>query len=110
MPLVFVALGLRLEWQGFRGRLASVLIGAVVRLALAPAVVLALAFALGLRGAVRDATVLEASMPSSMMAAVIADQAACDGQLGTGAVVLTTVLAVVTIPVWIAVLHALPGH
>jgi predicted permease len=46
-------------------------------------------------------------MPSAMMAAVVADRYGCDGQLGTAAVVLTTLLGVVTIPAWVAALHAI---
>jgi predicted permease len=107
VPLVFLALGLRLDWKGLRGRLRPLLGIAVIRQAIVPALVLGVAAALGLHGPVRDVTVLQAGMPSSMMAAVVADRYGCDGPLGTDAVVLTTLLGVVTIPLWIAVLHAI---
>ena len=109
VPLVFLALGVRLDWKGLRGRLRPLLAVSVIRLVVAPIVVLAAAAALGLRGPVRDATVLEAAMPSSMMAAVVASRYGCDGPLGTAAVVLTTLLSVATIPLWIAALRALGG-
>ncbi len=109
VPLVFLALGIRLDWKGLRGRLRPILVASVIRLAIVPVVVLAVTAALGLHGMVRDVTVLQAAMPSSMMSAVVADRYGCDGPLGTAAVVLTTLLGVVTIPLWIAVLHALGG-
>ncbi len=107
VPLVFLALGLRLDWKGLRGSLRPLLAVAAIRQWLVPAVVLGLAAALGLHGAVRDVTVLEAAMPSAMMAAVVSDRYGCDGALGTAAVVFTTLLGVLTIPVWIALLHAM---
>jgi hypothetical protein len=107
VPLVFLALGLRLDWKGVRGSLRPLLAVAAIRQAIVPALVLGVAFALGLRGPVRDVTVLEAAMPSAMMAAVVADRYGCDGKLGTAAVVLTTLLGVVTIPLWVAALHAI---
>jgi hypothetical protein len=106
VPLVFLALGIRLDWKGLRGQLRPLLVASVIRLAIVPVLVLAVATALGLRGVVRDVTVLEAAMPSAMMSAVVADRYGCDGPLGTAAVVLTTLLGVVSIPAWIAVLHA----
>ncbi|MEP7124138.1 MAG: AEC family transporter [Byssovorax sp.] len=106
VPLVFLALGLRLDWKGVRGSLRPLLAVAAIRQAIVPALVLGVAVALGLRGPVRDVTVLEAAMPSAMMAAVVADRYGCDGKLGTAAVVFTTLLGVVTIPAWVAVLHA----
>jgi malate permease and related proteins len=106
VPLVFLALGLRLDWKGVRGSLRPILAVAAIRLAIVPAIVLGVAALLGLRGAVRDVTVLEVAMPSSMMAAVLADRYGCDGRLGTAAVVFSTLLAVVSIPLWIAALHA----
>ena len=109
VPLVFLALGIRLDWNGLRGRLRPILVASVIRPAIVPVVVLVVAAALGLRGVVRDVTVLQAARPSSMMAAVVADRYGCDGPLGTAAVVLTTLLGVVTIPLWSAVLRALGG-
>ena len=107
VPLVFLALGLRLDWKGVRGSLRPILAVAAIRQGIVPAVVLGVAAALGLRGAVRDVTVLEAAMPSAMMAAVVSDRYGCDGPLATAAVVFTTLLGVLTIPVWIALLHAI---
>jgi hypothetical protein len=107
VPLVFLALGLRLDWKDVHGRLRPILAASVIRLGIAPAVVFGVAVALGLRGPVRDAAVLEAAMPSSMMAAVVADRYGCDGPLGTAAVVLTTLLGVLSIPLWVGFLHAM---
>ncbi|MFS8071252.1 MAG: AEC family transporter [Byssovorax sp.] len=106
VPLVFLALGLRLDWKDVHGRLRPILAASVIRLGIVPAVVFGVAVALGLRGPVRDATVLEAAMPSSMMAAVLADRYGCDGPLGTAAVVFTTLLGVLSIPLWVGFLHA----
>jgi hypothetical protein len=90
-----------------RGRLRPILAVVAIRQVVVPAVVLGVAATLGLRGVVRDVTVLEAAMPSAMMAAVVADRYGCDGALGTSAVVATTLLGVVTIPIWITALHAI---
>ena len=109
-PMVFLALGVRLELRSLIGRARPMLAVAAVRLLAAPALMIALTALLRLGGPEREAAVLESAMPSAMMSAVIADRYGCDGPLATGAVVLTFLFSLLTLPGWLAALRLLGGH
>lgn len=109
-PMVFLALGVRLELRSLIGRVRPMLAVAAVRLLAAPALMIALTGLLRLGGPEREAAVLETAMPSAMMSAVIADRYGCDGPLATGAVVLTFLFSLLTLPGWLAALRLLGGH
>lgn len=109
-PMVFLALGVRLELRSLIGRARPMLAVAAVRLLIAPALMIALTALLRLGGPEREAAVLEAAMPSAMMSAVVADRYCCDGPLATGAVVLTFLLSLLTLPGWLAALHLLGAY
>jgi auxin efflux carrier (AEC) len=109
-PMVFLALGVRLDLRSLIGRVRPMLAVAGVRLLVAPALMVALTALVGLRGPEREAAVLETAMPSAMMSAVIVDRYGCDGPLATGAVVLTMLLSLLTLPGWLAALRFLAAH
>jgi malate permease and related proteins len=103
-PLAMLAVGLRLhlgpgEWRP--GLLAGAL---TLRLLLAPAVVLAVAAAVGGQGTVWSASVLEAAMPPMVTASVLASQAGLDGRLGARLVGVGVLVSMATLPAWAWVL------
>jgi hypothetical protein len=104
-PLVFLALGMRLDLGALRGRARALVAIAAIKQLVAPAVALGAAIALGLRGSEAQVTVLESAMPTSMMSAVIAARYGCDGALGTAAVVTTLLLSAATLPLWMALMR-----
>lgn len=107
VPLMLFSTGLALRWVAdWRARLALVLPVMAIRLLIAPLLVLAVAGALGLQGAMRTAVVLEAAMPSMVLGLVICDRFGLDTALYAETVVLTTALAALTLPLWFSLLGA----
>jgi len=108
VPLMLFSTGLALRWaSGVREKLVLVVPVLLIRLAVAPLAILALAGALGVTGALRTAVVLEAAMPSMVLGLVLCDRFGLDTSLYAEIVVLTTALAAVTLPLWFALLGTL---
>ncbi len=101
VPLMLLAVGMNLEWRGLgtgsRGPLLMVL---AVKLALMPVAVWWLSGALGFAGDMRLALVLEAAMPSMVLGVVICEHFRLDTAFYAAAVTVSTVLALVTLPLW----------
>ncbi len=98
LPLVMIYAGLMLRARGLHrvwGELASV---TVVRLGLAAALGYAAAAALGLDGDVLRTVVIMSAMPTAMMALVIGSREGLPADVLAGAVVVTTLLATLTLP------------
>lgn len=101
VPLMLFSLGLSLEWSRSRWRLLpSILPVVVVSLFLVPLVVWAVASALGMRGEVLAAVVLEGAMPSMVLGVVLCDRFNLDTSLYAAAVTVTTALSLVSLPLW----------
>jgi hypothetical protein len=105
IPLMLIALGMALDWQSFRRRAMSLLWPVVgVKLALMPLVALGLAGWLVVAPEVKVATVLEVAMPSGVLCLVLCDRYGLDAPLYAMAVTVTTVLSLLTLPLWYGVL------
>ena len=101
VPLMLFSLGLSLEWSSSRWRLLPSLVPVVlISLLLVPLVVWAVASVLGLQGEVLAAVVLEAAMPSMVLGIVLCDRFNLDTSLYAAAVTATTVLSLITLPLW----------
>lgn len=101
VPLMLFSLGLSLEWQRSRWRvLPSLLPVVALRLFVLPAFALLIAGWLGMRGELRTAVVMEAAMPSMVIGIVLCDRFNLDVSLYAAAVTLTTVLSMLTLPLW----------
>jgi malate permease and related proteins len=99
-PLAMLAVGirLRLDRTGWR---PAVMTGALaLRLVLAPALVLAVATALGASGTVWTTSILETAMPPMVVAGVLASQAHLDGALASRLVGIGVVASMATLPAW----------
>jgi hypothetical protein len=104
VPMMLLLLG---------GQLATISVGAYWRPALAasalsliaaPLIAFGLAAVMGLTGATRQASILEASMPAAVINTIIATEYDAEPKLVTATVVLSTLLSPITLTVIIAML------
>jgi len=101
VPLMLISLGLSLEWNRAHWRkLPTVVPVLLLRLMLIPALVALFASAIGLSGELRAAVVMEAAMPSMVIGIVFCDRYDLDVGLYATTVTVTTVLSLVTLPLW----------
>jgi len=101
VPLMLISLGLSLEWNKAQwGKLPTVVPVLLLRLLLIPALVALFASATGLSGELRAAVVMEAAMPSMVLGIVFCDRYDLDVGLYATTVTVTTVLSLVTLPLW----------
>ncbi len=99
-PLVFLSLGFSLDFSAVRaaGRpLAWVL---VLKLVVSPAVAFSACTLLAVPAPQSTVAVLQSAMPTAMVSSILAVAAGCDKALATAAAVVTTALALLTLPVW----------
>ncbi len=98
LPLTMLYAGVMLEARGLPRLWRELTFVVVVKLGLAALVGLGAALALGLEGDVRDTVVLMAAMPTAMMSLVTGAREGLRADVLAGAVVVTTVLATLTLP------------
>ncbi len=101
IPLMLISLGMGLRWDSWR-RSAMPLLGliALIQLLITPALVFYVAGGLGLEGGLLTAVVLESGMPSMVLGLVICDRHGLDTGLYAAAVTFTTLLSLLTLPLW----------
>lgn len=101
VPLMLISLGLSLEWKQSRWHYLPKLVPVVLfKLLAIPAVVMLVANQLGMLGELRAAVVMEAAMPSVVIGLVICDRFNLNVGLYAAAVTVTTVVSLVTLPLW----------
>lgn len=106
VPLMLIALGMGLIWSNFRLSSLPVMVPVlVIQLLLMPLLAWWLGASLGLSGQMLVGVVLEAAMPSMVLGMVICDRYGLDAGLYATVVTVSTALAMVTLPVWFAVLN-----
>ncbi|MEO8152044.1 MAG: AEC family transporter [Rhizobacter sp.] len=106
LPLGLLAVGAGLKLGGLKRApgLAAALLG--IRHVVLPAIGIGLAIALMLPDAQRHIVVLFAALPTASSAYVLAVRMGGDAAYVAGLVTLSTVLGMVSIPLWLAVLQA----
>ena len=97
-PLVLLALGVALRPGAAGGRMGPMALACGCKLLVGPLAMWGLCRLLGLGGEVRMDGVLEAAMPASVMASVLAGQNDMEGDFAVGVVFVSTVLSAVTVP------------
>ncbi|MBI5136569.1 MAG: AEC family transporter [Nitrospirae bacterium] len=101
VPLMLVSLGMGLTWASVSGRGLLYMAPALgIQLLVTPALVWGVALLLGLEGPTLTAVVLEAAMPCMVLGIVICDRYGLDTGLYAGAVSLSTLLSLATLPMW----------
>lgn len=105
--LAFLTIGLGLDLRSLRGQTRALAGIAVIKLILMPGLAALILLGLGIRGEVAQVAVLQAAMPTAVIAAIIATDAGCDGRLASAAAVITTLLSLLTLPILAASLPAI---
>lgn len=104
IPLMLVALGLSLQWRSISAQqIRPLLVVSVIQLLLTPLLVWQLAKVVGLEGDLLSAVVLEAGMPSMVLGLVLCDQYKLDATIYALAVTVTTLLSVLSLPLWFSI-------
>jgi malate permease and related proteins len=105
IPLMLFSLGLALRWgSGWAGQWHLIAPVVLIQLLLTPLLVWAVAQGTALDGQVMTAVVLEAAMPSMVLGIVLCDRYRLDSGLYAMAVSVTTVLSMLSLPIWFALL------
>ena len=105
--LAFLTIGLGLDLGSLRGQGPALAGIAVIKLGVSPVVATLVLLALGVRGEVAQTAVLQAAMPTAMVSVIIAANAGCDARLASAAAVVTTTLALATLPLTVMCLQNL---
>ena len=101
LPLGLVAVGVALRPRALVRLDRGVWTSNLVKLALMPALVLLLALALGLDPVSRDVALLFAALPTATSAYILARQLGGDAELMAALITGQTLLAMVTLPLWL---------
>ncbi|MDP2211194.1 MAG: AEC family transporter [Candidatus Aquicultor sp.] len=109
VPLIMISIGLALEVGQVRRYKLELGIVSAIKLFVAPLTALAGATLFGLSRVDLGITVLEASMPAAMFSMIIGLKYGLDNDFLPAAIVTTTMISLVTIPVWQYVLSLLVG-
>jgi malate permease and related proteins len=107
VPLMLLSLGMGLAWESLHWRnFPKVLPVLVIKLAVMPLLALFVALRLDISGDFLTASILEMAMPSMMFGIVLCDRYQLDSGLYAMTVTVTTLLSLISIPLWY---HALIG-
>ncbi|WP_045737766.1 AEC family transporter [Xanthomonas sp. MUS 060] len=106
LPLVMLAVGFSIQLRLPRDELVPLVAGLVLKLLLLPALVWLLSWALGLRGQMLQANVLESAMPTMITAALLAISHRLAPRLAAALVGYGILLSLLTLPAWLWVLGA----
>jgi len=105
LPVMVLVLGMQLERATLPAHPAAVTAAVVLSLVVAPILAFALSATLGLAGAARQASIIEASMPSAVVTTVLALEFDLDAGFSTSVVMFSTLLSPFTLVLLIAYLQ-----
>ena len=101
LPMGLIAVGAALRLQGLHSQRGTLWYGVVVKLLVLPAIAWGLAWAFGLSGVYFNIAVLMAALPVSTVSYVMAKRMGGDGDTIAAQVMLSTLLAALTLPFWL---------
>jgi predicted permease len=101
LPMGLIAVGAGLHMHGLRRHRGTLWYGVAVKLLVLPAIAWGLGLLLGLSGIYLHIAVLMAALPVSTVAYVMAKRMGGDGDTIAAQVMLSTLLAAVTLPLWL---------
>jgi len=102
VPLMLLSVGMALRWQsGWMGRIPVLLPMLTIQLFLMPLIAWAASIGVGLPQKYLSPAIIEAAMPTMVLGLVICDRFKLDVALYAEAVTLTTVLSLLTLPLWL---------
>jgi malonate transporter and related proteins len=103
LPIGLLAVGAGLHFQDLRATGAAVAVASTLKLAVLPILTLVVGSSLGAEAPARDVAVLVTSVPVSASAYVMAREMGGDSAVMASAITATTVVAVATMPLLLAV-------
>ena len=104
-PLMLIALGMGLRWDTLKSRQVLLLWPVlVIQLLAMPLLALGISTAGGLDEKLVAAITLESAMPSMVLGVVLCDRYKLDPGLYAGAVTLSTLVSLLTLPIWLQLL------
>ena len=101
LPMGLIAVGAGLRLQGLHSHRGTLWYGVAVKLLVLPAIAWGLALLFGLSGVYLHIAVLMAALPVSTVAYVLAKRMGADGDTIAAQVMLSTLLAAVTLTLWL---------
>ena len=104
LPMGLIAVGSGLRLKGLHSQRGTLWYGVTAKLLIVPAVAWGLATLFGLSGVYFNIAVLMAALPVSTMAYVLATRMGGDGDTIAAQVMLSTLLAALTLPLWLFLL------
>ncbi len=97
VPSMLIVLGIQLTHTSMQGRIGPILAAAGTRLLIAPLVALGVTVLFGLAGLTQQVAILQASMPTAVMAGVFATEFDSDAEFTTAVILVSTLLSMVTL-------------
>lgn len=105
VPLMLFSLGLALKWQVVRlANVPYVMPVILIKLLLMPILAIWVTGLIGLQGPEKAPAILEMAMPSMVIGVVFCDRYGLDSPLYAMAVTLTTLLSMLSLPLWFALI------
>jgi predicted permease len=101
LPMGLIAVGAGLRLQGLHSERGTLWYGVAVKLLVLPAIAWGLAMLFGLSGVYLHIAVLMAALPVSTVSYVLAKRMGGDGNTIAAQVMLSTLLAALTLPLWL---------
>ncbi len=104
VPLMLLSVGMALGWRrGWPARIPLLFPALAIQLGLMPLIAWLMADLTGAPERLLPPIVVEAAMPSMVLGLVICDRFRLDSELYAEAVTLSTAIAMITLPLWMAV-------
>jgi len=102
VPLMLLSVGMALRWQsGWLGRIPVLLPVILIQLALMPLIAWGASIGVGMPEKLLAPAIIEGAMPTMVLGLVICDRFKLDTTLYAEAVTVTTVLSLLTLPLWL---------
>jgi predicted permease len=103
VPCMLVILGLQLSRISVKGRIGPILLATTTRLVLAPLIAVFLTGLVVLPGLARQVIIIEASMPTAVMAGVLATEFGSDAEFTTSVILVSTLASVLTLSILLTI-------
>ncbi len=99
VPLMLIMLGIQISRASLQGQWGVIIGASLARLGGGAAVGLLIAFLLGLKGVTYQVAVVEAAMPTAVLAVVLATEFNSDAKLASSTILFSTLLSLLTLPI-----------
>jgi predicted permease len=104
-PLALFSIGLQIKFQGWQNHLNHISAALLYKLVLAPAIILSIVWATGLKGTIAQISIFESAMPPLLTAGIVADEYGLNPELTSLIIGIGIMLSFITTGLWWLVLH-----